>query len=64
VRKRLGLKTGQVLEFDETAPYLKAVPAFDEKKMWAALGCAKGKWGKSSMDWLEETRGPSRKRKK
>lgn len=64
VRERLGLKTGQVLEFDETAPYLKAVPTFDEKKMWATLGCAKGKWGKSSMEWLEETRGPALKPKK
>jgi AbrB family looped-hinge helix DNA binding protein len=64
VRKRLGLKTGQVLEFDEAAPFLKAVPAFDEKRMWATVGRAKGKWGKSSMDWLDETRGPALKRKK
>lgn len=33
IRKRLGLKVGQVLEFDEEAPYLKAVVAFDEDEM-------------------------------
>lgn len=62
VRERLGLKTGQVLEFDENAPFLKAVPVFDEEKMRATVGCAKGKWaGKTSMQWLNETRGPASK---
>jgi AbrB family looped-hinge helix DNA binding protein len=29
IRKRLRLQPGQVLDFDEEAPYLKAVPVFD-----------------------------------
>ena len=62
LRNRLGLKTGQVLEFDEKAAFLKAVPVFDEKKMWAALGCAEGKLGKTAKEWLDETRGPVKKR--
>jgi AbrB family looped-hinge helix DNA binding protein len=57
LRERLGLAPGQILEFDETAPFLKAVPAFDEKKMWAQLGRTKGKLGMSTEEWLSKTRG-------
>jgi len=57
IRKKLGLKTGQVLDFDETAPFLKAVPAFDETEMRSIIGCAKNRLGCSSEDWLNETRG-------
>lgn len=57
IRKRLGLKPGQVLDFDEKAAYLKAVPVFDEDAMRALVGCAKGKLGRSSGKWLDETRG-------
>ncbi len=58
IRRKLGLQTGQVLEFDEGSPYLKAVPVFDEDAMRSVLGCAKGKLGKTTREWLEETRGP------
>jgi len=57
IRERLGLKTGQVIEFDETSPFLKAVPVFDEAEMQAVIGCAKGRLGRSSQEWLDETRG-------
>lgn len=39
VRKRLGLKPGMRLVFDETVPYLKAVREVDLKQMRSALGC-------------------------
>ena len=57
IRKKLGLKSGQVLDFDEDASFLKAVPVFDEDAMRALVGCAKGRLGKSSSKWLDETRG-------
>jgi AbrB family looped-hinge helix DNA binding protein len=58
IRRRLGLQPGQQLEFDESAPYLVAVPVFDEQRMRAVLGCAKGNLAKATADWLDETRGP------
>lgn len=58
IRERLGLLPGQVLDFDEDAPYLKAIPVFDEDEMRSVLGCAKGALGRDSDGWLDETRGP------
>lgn len=57
IRQRLGLQAGQVLEFDEKAPYILAVPVFDEEAMRAVVGCASGKLRKTSDEWLDETRG-------
>ena len=57
IRRKLGLKPGQVLDFDEEAPYLKAVPVFDEEAMRSVIGCAKGRTDVKSAEWLEETRG-------
>lgn len=58
IRQRLGLTAGQVLDFDEQAPYLKAVLVFDEDEMRSVLGCAKGALGRGTKQWLDETRGP------
>lgn len=58
IREKLGLKAGQVLDFDEDAPYLKAVPVFDEEAMRSVVGCAEGAVGFTSGEWLDETRGP------
>lgn len=58
IRKKLGLQPGQVLDFDEKAPFLKAVPVFDEEEMRSVLGCARGRLGRRSKGWLDETRGP------
>jgi AbrB family looped-hinge helix DNA binding protein len=57
IRRRLGLQPGQILEFDEEAPYLLAVPVFDEEAMRALVGCTRGRLGKTSDEWLNETRG-------
>jgi AbrB family looped-hinge helix DNA binding protein len=57
IRRKLGLKPGQVLDFDEEAPYLKAVPVFDEEAMRSVLGCAKSRTGMKTAEWLDETRG-------
>jgi AbrB family looped-hinge helix DNA binding protein len=59
IRRRLGLEPGQVLEFDEEAPYLKAVPVFDEEAMRSLLGCSRNRLGRTSDEWLDETRGPA-----
>jgi AbrB family looped-hinge helix DNA binding protein len=43
VRRRLNLRPGQILEFDEEAPYLKATRIFDSGEMYATIGCCKNK---------------------
>ena len=58
IRRKLGLRVGQVLEFDAMAPFLKAVPVFDEDEMRSVLGVAKGRLGRSAGEWLVESRGP------
>jgi len=57
IRRRLGLQVGQILEFDEEAPYILAVPVFDEEAMRAVVGCTRGRLRKTSAEWLDETRG-------
>jgi antitoxin PrlF len=59
IRQRLGLKPGQVLEFDEDSPYVLAVPVFDEQAMRALVGCIRGRLAKTTDEWLDETRGPA-----
>ena len=55
---KLKLKPGSVLDFDEDAPFLKAVPAFDIADMMACIGVGKdGYQGKTSDEWLDESRG-------
>jgi AbrB family looped-hinge helix DNA binding protein len=58
IRERLGLAPGQVLDFDEEAPFLKAIPVFDEDAMRAVRGCARNQLGVAAAKWLEATRGP------
>jgi AbrB family looped-hinge helix DNA binding protein len=62
IRRRLGLQAGHVLEFDERAPYILAVPVFDEEAMRAVIGCTRGRLRKTSDEWLEETRGRGEER--
>ena len=57
IRERLGLKPGQILDFDNSAPFVKAVPVFDDSEMLSVVGCVKGKLGESSVQWLDKTRG-------
>lgn len=59
IRRRLGLEPGQVLEFDESTPYLMAVPVFDEPAMRSLVGCTRGRLAKTTDEWLDETRGPA-----
>ena len=59
IRHRLGIKPGQVLDFDETAPFLKATKVVDEIAARAVLGCARRQLaGKSSLEWMDDVRGP------
>lgn len=59
IRKRLNLKAGSVLEFDERAHHLVARRTLDLKKMRSVIGCAKPSLkGKTGAQWLDETRGP------
>lgn len=57
IRKYLRLTPGQELEFDEQAPFLKAVKVVDKKRMRSALGCLKGRLKESSQELLEQLRG-------
>ena len=59
IRERLGLKAGQVLEFDEEAPYVKAHRVIDREKARSVLGSkSKELAGKSVEEWLTWLRGP------
>ncbi len=59
IRRRLGLKAGQVLDFDENTPYLKATKAIDPTA-WKSFGNkASNPWATSdSKAILEHLRGP------
>jgi AbrB family looped-hinge helix DNA binding protein len=60
LRRKLRLKTGDVLDFDENAPFLKASKKVDAKRMRSALGrMKKDLKGKSVKGWMEWLRGPS-----
>jgi hypothetical protein len=63
IRMRLHLHDGMILDFDESAPYLKATPAAefiscgDEGDTWVkdSIGMAAGKFSRD--DLMRETRG-------
>lgn len=64
IRQRLHLKVGEVLDFDETTPFLKAVPAekrdgedLREFQTWLSesTGIAKGKF--TTDERMHQTRG-------
>jgi antitoxin PrlF len=58
IRRRLGLKPGQQLDFDEDAPFLKAVKVVDESAWEKARGIGRKRLpAASTKDWLDETRG-------
>lgn len=59
IRRRLGLEPGDVLEFDETVPYLKAHKPFSREQMRSVIGRGKGRVPVcTSRQWVEELRGP------
>ena len=59
IRRKLKLHTGTVLEFDEQADCLKATKAVDPERMRSVIGVAKEELaGKTTLQWLEELRGP------
>jgi AbrB family looped-hinge helix DNA binding protein len=59
VRNRLHLKPGDVLEFDETAPFLKATKTITPQA-WERFGReATDPWGdKDILEVMDELRGP------
>jgi AbrB family looped-hinge helix DNA binding protein len=58
IRRKLGLNTGTVLNFDEAADHLKATKAADLNRMRSAIGIARKPLArKSTAGWLEELRG-------
>lgn len=59
VRNRLHLKPGDVLEFDDTAPFLKATKAIPAEA-WEQFGnAAMDPWqGMSVLEIMDELRGP------
>lgn len=59
IRRRLGLRPGDVLEFDENAPYLKAHKPFSSEQMRSVIGRGRTRTpARSSEAWIEELRGP------
>lgn len=59
VRKRLHLKPGDILEFDETAPFLKATKTIPPQA-WEEFGrAATDPWsGRGILEVMDELRGP------
>ena len=59
IRNRLHLKPGDVLEFDETAPFLKATRTIPSEA-WEEFGkAATSPWGDMSvLEIMDELRGP------
>ncbi len=61
LRKRLGLKPGMKLEFDETGDYLIARPAFDAAEMEEVFGCSRNSSaGQNTAQMLKDQRGYDR----
>lgn len=59
IRRKLKLRRGTVLEFDERADHLKAARAVDGERMRGVIGIAKRELaGKTVGQWLDELRGP------
>lgn len=59
IRRRLGLQPGDVLEFDDTVPYLKAHKPFSREQMRSVIGRGQGRTpARPSGEWVEELRGP------
>lgn len=70
IRRRLGLKAGHQLDFDETVPFLKAVKVVDESAWKKARGIGRKRLpAADTKAWLDQTRGavelpPANRRKK
>jgi AbrB family looped-hinge helix DNA binding protein len=59
IRRRLGLQAGDVLEFDESVPYIKANKPFSREQMRSVVGRGKDRSpARPSSEWVEELRGP------
>ncbi|MDB4350487.1 AbrB/MazE/SpoVT family DNA-binding domain-containing protein [Verrucomicrobia bacterium] len=58
IRDRMGLKAGDVLEFDEQVTYLKAERLFDEKRMRSVVGRGRKDNALLSKELLDAMRGP------
>ncbi len=60
IRNRLHLKAGDVLEFDETAPFLKATKTIPPEA-WEHFGkAATDPWaGMNILEIMDELRGPT-----
>ena len=60
LRRKLRLKTGDVLDFDKNAPFLKASKRVNGRQMRSAIGSMKKELkGKSVHEWMDYLRGPS-----
>lgn len=59
IRRKLKLRKGTVLEFDERADHLKATRVVDVERMRSVVGIARKELaGKSTREWMAELRGP------
>jgi AbrB family looped-hinge helix DNA binding protein len=59
IRRKLNLKPGNILEFDENSSFLKAVRVFDPGQMYGIIGCCKSAISseQTANEWLDQTRG-------
>lgn len=60
IRRKLKLRRGTVLEFDEHADHLKATKAVDIERMRSVIGIAAEELADRTVgEWLNELRGPT-----
>jgi AbrB family looped-hinge helix DNA binding protein len=60
IRRKLELRRGTVLEFDERANHLKATRVTDLARMRRVVGIAKSTLaGKTTREWMDALRGPA-----
>lgn len=60
IRRKLNLRAGTVLDFDEQADHLRALKCVDADRMRSAIGIARTELaGRSVTQWLDELRGPA-----
>jgi AbrB family looped-hinge helix DNA binding protein len=58
LRRKLGLKPGMKLEFDESVFFVKATKPVDLKRMRSAIGVLRGRMPERSQALVDEMRGP------
>ncbi len=70
IRRKLDLRPGTVLDFDDRVDHLRATKSVDPQRMRSVVGIARSELARKSVEqWLDELRGrvelpPARRRRR